>query len=107
MHGKILLKHFVLVGKKWPELCLMISVSNFYKVLLKQMYFSQYLNICMEKFYQYKVFMSNFHEVLPKQTCFGQYFNLHMEKFYQNKAFLSNFHKVLLKQMCFSQYLNK
>ena len=35
-------------------------LSHFYKVLLKQMCFGQYFNMCMETFYQNKVFLFKF-----------------------------------------------
>ena len=122
MHGNILPKQSV-------------SVKVFHKVLLKEMCFSQYFNMCMEKFYWNKcVLVGKTARTVLYQKCFSHIFtkfcsnkcvsfnilictwkcllkqSVSIEKKGKNcawsKVFLSHFYKVLLKQMCFGQYFN-
>ena len=99
-----------------------VFLSHFYKVLLKQMCFSQYFNMCMEKFYQNKgVSVQIFHKFYWKKSvsvnilictcknCIKHFVSV--EKIQQELCLIkscvcNNFYKVLLKQMCFGEYFN-
>ena len=91
MHGKILLKQSCSIEKKFKNCAWSkVFLSHFYKVLLKQMCFGQYFNMCMETFYQ-------------KQSVSVQIYI----KFYWNKCVLVNILictcKNSIKTLCFGR----
>ena len=124
MHiDKFLPKQSVSIEKKgknsaWSK----VFLSHFYKVLLKQMCFGQYFNMCMETFYQNKVFLFKFFINFNWNQCVSvnilictctnwiKPFVLVEKKtartLLDQKCFSHIFIKFYSKQMCFSQYFN-
>ena len=80
------IKHFVLVEKKQRELCWIksVSVQIFHKVLLKEMCFSQFFNMCMEKFYQNTLLW--WKKTARTVTWLKVFLLKFFIKFYQNKC---------------------